>query len=33
MGLAGVPVRHILVISGFGVGLGLLLLQRLWRSG
>lgn len=29
LGLAGVPVAHILVAAGFGVGLGLMLLQRL----
>jgi drug/metabolite transporter (DMT)-like permease len=29
LGLAGVPVTHILVASGFGVGLGLMALQRL----
>jgi drug/metabolite transporter (DMT)-like permease len=31
LGLYGVPVGHILVISGFGVGLGLMLLQ--WLLG
>jgi drug/metabolite transporter (DMT)-like permease len=28
LGLAGVPVSHILVAAGFGVGLGLMVLQR-----
>ena len=28
LGLAGVPVTHVLVASGFGVGLGLMALQR-----